>query len=153
MFHGIAVDLKTTYVTGNDACNGFTLGAYTGYFINRSSTKNILYPYSAYDYHFILGILYTRGESNERTSYELSDIDNIPSVISDLQFIVQEKYRVALRRPGSGNTKNIGGVRSISKLINGNGDFNSVEEFDDFWMNYDERKKEKKRKQSEERDK
>ena len=101
----------------------------------------------------LLEILYTRGESNERTSYELSDIDNIPSVISDLQFIVQEKYRVALRRPGSGNTKNIGGVRSISKLINGNGDFNSVEEFDDFWMNYDERKKEKKRKQSGERDK
>jgi len=37
----IALDLKSTYRTGPDTVNGFTLGAFTGYFRNRKSSKNI----------------------------------------------------------------------------------------------------------------
>ena len=51
---------------------------------------------------------------------------------------VQEKWRIAIDRPGSGNTKNIGSVSSIEDLINGNGTFAGLGEnvFDDYWINY-----------------
>ena len=55
-------------------------------------------------------------------------------------FFVQEKWKIAIDRPGSGNTKNIGSVNLISDLKNGNGIFsklkNGKEVFDDFWMYY-----------------
>jgi len=40
----IALDLKSTYRTGPQTVNGFTLGAFTGYFRQRKSTKNITFP-------------------------------------------------------------------------------------------------------------
>lgn len=48
-----AVDLKTTYRDEKypGFCNGFTLGSHGEYFINRASTKNIQYPYNAYNGH------------------------------------------------------------------------------------------------------
>jgi hypothetical protein len=51
---------------------------------------------------------------------------------------VQEKYRIASDRPGSGNTKNIGSVLEIDKFMNGSGPFASLGEdvFDDYWMHY-----------------
>ena len=51
---------------------------------------------------------------------------------------MQEKYKLACSRPGSGNTKNIGSITDISKLISGDGPFNKLGEdiFDDYWMYY-----------------
>jgi len=42
-----AVDFKTTYRLPDNPefCNGFTLGSHGEYFINRSSSKNIQFPY------------------------------------------------------------------------------------------------------------
>ena len=42
-----AVDFKTTYRLPSrpNYCNGFTLGSHGEYFTNRSSTKNIQFPY------------------------------------------------------------------------------------------------------------
>ena len=56
-----AIDLKTTYRRSPEKINGMTLGAFTGYFRDRDSTKNISYPYKDYKEHFILGVIYTRG--------------------------------------------------------------------------------------------
>ena len=55
-----------------------------------------------------------------------------------MYFFVQPKWKIALDRPGSGNTRNIGGVDSLDKLINGTGPFAELGEdvFDDYWMNY-----------------
>ena len=39
----IALDLKSTYRTNGTRVNGFTLGAFTGYFRQRDSTKNVLF--------------------------------------------------------------------------------------------------------------
>ena len=47
----IALDLKSTYRVNNQRVNGMTLGAFTGYFRNRQSTKNITFPYERYDKH------------------------------------------------------------------------------------------------------
>jgi hypothetical protein len=59
-----AVDLKTTYRNPQKAhlCNGFTLGSHGEYFTNRSSRKNIQFPYSSYSGHFCLGIIYDRAD-------------------------------------------------------------------------------------------
>ena len=60
------------------------------------------------------------------------------SMIHDFQFFVQPKYKIAKDQPGSGNTKNIGGITNIQKLVNGKGPFSELGEpiFDDFWMYY-----------------
>ena len=62
----------------------------------------------------------------------------IKSVIENFVFFVQPKWKIALDRPGSGNTRNIGGVDSLDNLINGTGPFAELGEdvFDDYWMNY-----------------
>jgi len=136
----IALDLKSTYRTGTGTVNGFTLGAFTGYFRQRKSTKNITFPFEQYAGHFVLGIIYTRSDEaiDERRVYKLDDLQDIVSVVKDFTFILQEKWRIAGERPGSGNTKNIGSVRDIQALVDGNGPFTPYGEevFDDYWMNY-----------------
>jgi len=135
-----AVDLKSTYRINGDKVNGMTLGAFTGYFRNRKSTKNITFPYAEYLGHFVLGVIYSRNEKtlDERKTYKLDDLKNITSVIKDFTFFIQEKYKIAIDRPGSGNTKNIGSVTNIEELINGKGPFSMLGEdiFDDYWMYY-----------------
>lgn len=135
-----AVDIKTTYRIGNDKINGMTLGAFTGYFRNRESTKNIAYPYSRYSGHFVLGVIYSQSENNidERKIYSVVDLDKIPSVIHDFKFFAQPKYKIAAAHPGSGNTKNIGSITDLEKILNGKGPFAELGEeiFDDYWKFY-----------------
>jgi hypothetical protein len=195
-----ALDLKSTYRVGLDRVNGMTLGAFTGYFRNRQSSKNVVFPYGSYECHYVLGVLYTRSDAHnaalrlkelgypvagstyallvkfvsnptddgfeqlaraldltrgkapavrraieavlidERRKYQLGSLKSIPSVIRDFDFFVQEKWRIAADRPGSGNTKNIGSTTSIEALKAGTGPFtkhaNGARLFDDYWMYY-----------------
>jgi len=135
-----ALDIKSSYRKDEKNVNGMTLGAFTGYFRDRKSTKNITFPYEQYVGHFVLGIIYSRADENidERRVYRLNDLKNITSVVKDFTFFVKEKYQIATHRPGSGNTKNIGSVVNIDDLINGNGPFSKLGEeiFDDYWMYY-----------------
>ena len=135
-----ALDIKTTYRTDPRKVNGMTLGAFTGYFRNRESTKNIAYPYSKYAGHFVLGVIYSQSEEiiDERKTYTVDDLATIPSVIHDFTFFAQPKYKIAAARPGSGNTKNIGSIADISALLNGRGPFSELGEeiFDDYWTYY-----------------
>lgn len=134
-----AVDLKSSYRKGDNRINGMTLGAFTGYFRNRNSSKNVTHPYGKYTAHIVLGIVYSENpDVDERRIYNLEQLDEIVSVVKDITFFVQEKWRIAVDRPGSGNTKNIGSVTLIDDLINGNGPFADLGEtvFDDYWMNY-----------------
>ena len=135
-----ALDLKSTYRKDEKTVNGMTLGAFTGYFRDRKSNKNITFPYNDYVGHFVLGVIYSRTEkvADERKIYRLSDLQNIISVVKDFEFFVQEKYKIAIDRPGSGNTKNIGGLTNIEHLKSGNGPFAKLGEdvFNDYWMFY-----------------
>jgi len=135
-----AVDIKSTFKDSGDKIKSMTLGAFTGYFRNRESKKNTLYPYSEYSGHFVLGVIYSQIEKkpDERTIYKLDEIDQIESVVRDFQFFVQPKYKIASASPGSGNTKNIGSTNRISKLINGEGVFSTLGEdvYNDYWMYY-----------------
>ncbi len=136
----IAVDIKSTYRTGPQTVNGFTLGAFTGYFRQRRSNKNVTFPYEQYAKHFVLGVVYSRSDEldDERRVYTLDELQNIVSVVKNFTFLLQEKWRIAGDQPGSGNTKNIGSVRSIPMLVAGEGPFAAYGEsvFDDYWMNY-----------------
>lgn len=135
-----AVDLKSSYRKTSTRINGMTLGAFTGYFRNRESSKNVTYPYSSYKAHIVLGIIYSENEVgiDELKTYSFENLDDIVSVVRDITFFVQEKWKIAVDRPGSGNTKNIGSVSLIDDLINGNGPFVHLGEdvFDDYWTNY-----------------
>jgi hypothetical protein len=135
-----ALDIKSTYRVSATEVNGMTLGAFTGYFRNRESSKNTKYPYAQYSGHFVLGVIYSKcaDVADERKQFTLANLQKIPSVIKDFQFFVQPKYRVASSRPGSGNTKNIGSVTRIEQLVNGNGSFADLGEqvYDDYWMYY-----------------
>jgi len=138
-----AVDFKTTYRNPKNSklCNGFTLGSHGEYFENRTSTKNIQFPYSEYLGHFCLGIIYNRVESSsidETKKYKLKELKSITSVVNDFQFFIVEKWEIASDKGGSGNTANIGSIKFIEDILNGNGMFSKLGEkwFDDYWMNY-----------------
>ncbi len=135
-----ALDFKTTYRLPDKPhlCNGFTLGSHGEYFINRSSRKNIQFPYSHYMGHFCLGIIYSRYNSDETRVYALDDLQAITSVIGDFQVFVAEKWEIASDSSGSGNTANIGSTKVIDDLVHGRGVFKLLGEnwFDDYWCNY-----------------
>jgi hypothetical protein len=126
-----AVDIKSTFKDSANKIKSMTLGAFTGYFRNRDSNrnnKNILYPYKEYSAHLVLGIIYSQIDinPNEKVIYSLDELDKITSVIKDFTFFVQPKYKIASATPGSGNTKNIGSISNLSKLINGKGIFSTL---------------------------
>jgi hypothetical protein len=136
----VALDLKSTYRVNDNTVNGLTLGAFTGYFRQRTSKKNVTFAYGEYSAHLVLGIVYSRSQKHddEKRVYSLDELPSIVSVVRDFEFLLQEKWRIAVDRPGSGNTKNMGSVNSLQDLINGTGPFSPFGEavFDDYWMNY-----------------
>ncbi|AIN74062.1 EcoRV family type II restriction endonuclease [Flavobacterium psychrophilum] len=137
-----AVDIKTTYRLDDYTgfCNGFTLGSHGEYFRKRTSTKNIQFPYAEYTSHICLGILYTRALStdiDETKILKLDELDKITSVIKDLVFFAEEKWKISSDKGGSGNTANIGSIQYIDDIIKGNGVFKNLGEkiFDEYWIN------------------
>ena len=138
-----AVDLKTTYRRADKPgyCNGFTLGSHGQYFTDRTSTKNIQFPYAEYDGHFCLGIIYDRAvsaEIDETTKTDIANVESITSVISNIDFFIAEKWKIASDKGGSGNTANIGSITYIDDIVNGHGMFADLGEdwFDDYWINF-----------------
>jgi len=139
-----AVDFKTTYRNPQKPylCNGFTLGSHGKYFQDRTSTKNIRFPYSSYMGHFCLGVIYDRVEGassiDETKLHKLNELRSITSVVKNFQFFVAEKWKISSDKGGSGNTANIGSINRIEDIVNQRGMFSKLGEdwFDDYWMNY-----------------
>ena len=138
-----ALDLKTTYRSEGkpEFCNGFTLGSHGEYFINRTSRKNIQFPYAEYAGHFCLGAIYTRATTDklaETRVRKIGELRSIVSVVRDFQFFVCEKWEIASDRSGSGNTANIGSITKIEDILSGHGMFKNLGEkwFDEYWTNY-----------------
>lgn len=138
-----AVDFKTTYRNPKKPhlCNGFTLGSHGAYFENRTSTKNIQFPYGSYSGHFCLGIIYDRTDGatiDETKAHRIDELQSIASVVKNFQFFVTEKWKIASDKGGSGNTANIGSINNIADIIAGRGMFSKLGEnwFDEYWMNY-----------------
>lgn len=137
-----AVDIRTTYRLDDyeGFCNGFTLGSHGEYFRERTSAKNIQFPYAEYMSHICLGILYTRALSidiDETRIFSFYDLEKVTSVIKNLVFFAEEKWKISSDKSGSGNTANIGGIQYIDDILNGNGVFKNLGEkvFDEYWIN------------------
>ena len=135
----IAIDVKSTYITDNNSSIKFTLGSFASYM--RNNTKNIEYKYTDYTKHYVIGFVYKRnGAAQESKVYQLAKKDDIAFPYSDVRFFIQEKYKIAGDKPGSGNTENIGSFRtnSFDELKNGNGPFSELGQdiFDLYWKYY-----------------
>lgn len=137
----IAVDIKSTYRKYNSNNElkpfSFTLGSYRSYL--RNPNKGILYPYNEYAKHWVIGFLYTRNEINRTTEIrQVIEASQLLPPFMEIEYFVQEKHRIASRTPGSGNTTNIGSIKSndINVFRRGENGFSSHQEFEEYWSNY-----------------
>ena len=138
----VAVDVKSTYRhfrRNGSWTAAFTLGSYTSFL--RNETKNIAFPYSDYHSEYVVGFVYSRTDPSTGTHmYSLENRNAIPCPFTNVEYFVQEKYRIAGWRPGSGNTTNIGSMlgSSIDDFAEGRGPFAELGEevFKDYWRNY-----------------
>jgi hypothetical protein len=133
----VAVDIKTTYRRPNGAA-GFTLGSYTSFL--RNDTKNITYPYSTYAKHWILGFVYSRADAEESRVATLNERETISCPYRDVDWFVQEKFKIAGLVPGSGNTTNIASMMTadVNDFRRGRGPFATKGEkyFREYWANF-----------------
>lgn len=135
----IAIDIKTTYIDSDQSTIKFTLGSYGSYM--RNNTKNIEYKYTDYSKHYVIGFIYKRnGQAQESHVFSYEDRNKITFPFYDVKYFIQEKYKIAGDKPGSGNTENIGSfsTKRFSELKDGKGPFNElgVDAFDIYWKYY-----------------
>lgn len=134
----IALDIKTTYRRSDTATYSFTGGSFTSYL--RDGKKNIEGKYEDYDKHYILGFVYTRTSNPTTGKFNIKDLENVIPAYTDVEFFVQEKYKIVGDKKGSGNTDNIGTVSYSSvedfKLGMGPFAFLGSEICDDYWRGY-----------------
>lgn len=135
----IAIDVKTSYVTSDNSVIKFTLGAFGSYM--RDNKKNIVGKYTDYTKHYTICFVYKRnGRAQESQVFEYGNRDNIEFPFYDVKYCIQEKYKIAGDKPGSGNTENIGSIstRNFSDLAEGKGPFADlgVDAFDVYWKYY-----------------
>lgn len=134
----IAIDIKTTYRDHPDNAFSYTLGGYTSFI--RNERKNIVYPYSHYSEHWIIGFVYDRlakKKAGGTHEYTKDDLKDIPLPFENVDVFVQEKWRISSDRAGSGNTTNIGSISGrIDDFKEGRGMFESEEEFLEYWRGY-----------------
>ncbi|NEW62262.1 restriction endonuclease [Granulicatella sp. zg-ZJ] len=146
----IAIDIKTTYKKSAQSKFGFTGGSFTSFM--RNGTKNIYGHYNDYDAHYILGIVYEREESPTTGILSLEDLNSIRPAYKNIEFFIQEKFRICGETKGSGNTDNIGTILSttLSPFIFGAGPFNFLGEevFHDYWTHFPKYKDSKEIKDS-----
>ncbi len=135
----IAIDIKTTYVDSDQSTIKFTLSSFGSYM--RNNTKNIEYEYTDYSKHYVIGFVYKRnGQAQESQVFDYEDRDKIQFPFYDVKYFIQEKYRIAGDKPGSGNTENIGSfsTKNFSDLTDGEGPFHELgaDAFDLYWKYY-----------------
>ena len=135
----IAIDIKTTYQESPRDSIGFTLGSYTSFL--RNGTKNICHPYREYCSHWVIGFVYMRRLGVQSKVYaRSSNFDGIACPYHNVRYFVQDKYKIAGLRPGSGNTTNIGSITTadINQFVQGNGPFAQYGEevFVAYWIQY-----------------
>lgn len=134
----IAIDIKTTYRKTKTSKYRFTGGSFTSFM--RNGTKNIHGKYSDYVAHYILGIVYTREEHPTTGTLNIDKLNTIRPAYKNVEFFIQEKFRICGDSKGSGNTDNIGTISSnkLYPFIYGAGPFSYLgkDAFHDYWTHY-----------------
>ncbi len=136
----IAIDVKTTYKKKGIRRFGYTLGSYTSYIRPETASKNIVFSYDQYAEHWVIGFVYKRLEGKRDAAglvYSFDSLNEIPIPFDDVEVFMQEKWRIAEDRAGSGNTANIGSISgTIDDFRSGNGVFQTEQEFLEYWRGY-----------------
>lgn len=144
----IAIDVKTTYRTSSAGKFSYTLGGYTSFI--RSNTKNIVFPFSEYKEHWVMGYVYTRLASKKSAAHHIYTCDEISEIelpYDDVEAFFQEKWKISGDKAGSGNTTNIGSISgTIEDFRSGNTPFSSEKEFLEYWQNYERTATEREKK-------
>lgn len=135
----IAIDVKTTYIDTSQSKIKFTLGSFGSYM--RNNTKNIEYKYTDYAKHYVIGFVYKRNDAaQESRVYEYENRSQITFPYFDVKYFIQEKYKIAGDKPGSGNTENIGSISTnkFEDFKDGKGPFHELgqDAFDIYWKYY-----------------
>jgi len=138
-----AVEIKSTYrhfkKDGSLKPFSYTLGSYRSFLRDPEGKKNILYPYKEYTKHWVVGFLYTRNPECKWTEIrEVIEAGSLQTPFNDIEWFVQEKHLIAGRKPGSGNTTNVGSIKSnnIVDFKVGKSGFRTKSEFDEYWRSY-----------------
>lgn len=134
----VALDVKSSYREDDQTISGFTLGTFRGSLRDTDSTQYSRLPYKEYENHWVLCIIYSRNPIDLTRTYPIEKIGAVPDVVADVEVHVHEKYKIAVDRPGSGNTANIGSVVRLLDIRNGSGPFAGYGQgvFEDYWRNY-----------------
>lgn len=137
----IAIDVKTTYIDKDTSSLKFTLGSFGSYM--RNNTKNIEYSYTDYAKHYVIGFIYKRnGNAQESLIFDYKDRQKIECPFCDVKYFIQEKYKIAGDKPGSGSTENIGSISSCNFIDFelGRGPFAELGQdvYDLYWKYYPE---------------
>jgi hypothetical protein len=144
----IAIDVKTTYRSSINGKFSFTLGGYTSFIREASPNKNIAFPYTDYESHWVIGFVYTRvaeKKAADAQTFYYDEIKNVVLPFKDVDFFVQEKWRIAGTSAGSGNTTNIGSISGkIEDFLAGGGSFKDEAEYLAYWRAYGRTKSERK---------
>ncbi|MGY5871802.1 MAG: type II restriction endonuclease [Candidatus Thorarchaeota archaeon] len=132
----IALDVKTCRKTSKNKISRFTLGSYVGYFRKPDSIeKGCKRRYSDFTKHLIVGLIYEWYP--EKKGVDMVIIQH---------YIVAEKWKLASKVAGSGNTQHIGSVTDLDRILKKNGDFTKIEEFKEYWRAYEPKKKKTQKK-------
>lgn len=111
----IAIDIKTVRRISENRISGFTIGSFAGYFLYpEKKMRGCKFPYREFDEHWIIGFIYT-WDPNVDSLY----------MVSEIEVIVQPKWKIASKSTGTGTTFAIGSIKDIEKLRKGEGVFNS----------------------------
>jgi hypothetical protein len=119
----IAIDIKTTRRMSKNRVSGFSIGSYAHYFLYpNQKLPGCKFPYGDFVEHWIVGFIYTWNP----------DADSL-HMVSDIEVIVNQKWKIASKSTATGTTFAISSVREIDALRSGRGNFKSSEEFESFW--------------------
>jgi hypothetical protein len=119
----IAMDIKTTRRVSKNRISGFSIGSYAGYFLHpERKLPGCKFPYGEFKQHWLIGFIYSWNP----------DVDSL-RMVSNIEVVVNEKWKLASKFTATGTTFAISSVRDLERLRNGKGDFSSPAEFEAFW--------------------
>lgn len=123
----IAIDIKSARFKQGDRISIMTLGTYDGYFLHPDN--RVLHGktrcYNDYEQHWVVSVI-----------YEWHPDKPTMNMVKIISICVGQKWQFAGRVSGSGDTANIGGINSLSRLQNLESEFHSNEEFENYWRDY-----------------
>ena len=119
----IAIDIKTTRCISKNRVSGFSIGSYAGYFLHPDQRlPGCKFPYSEFKEHWIVGFVYTWNPNADSLH-----------MVSDIEIIINQKWKIASKSTATGTTFAISSVRDLNALREGRGDFKSPKKFESFW--------------------